>query len=1314
MSSPAGLQQSQTNFLAQWMPSSSRAGVILNPSPDLAESLRYSSTWDSRDTEDSFSSHFAPLPASRSSSCLSVHAIDSEESVTDINHLNHRPREKISSDKQASGPHGASLRLAGETHSMDEMISQSQELPLTLKLDQLRQWQKHMQEQLKAQQLEELLRLQEEQQRLLGLAQGGREGPDCTGSPSLTEADWGESSLQTQETPAPKSPPLNAPLAPANWRQGNSLQGAPPDQKQVGPDTLGTHIWNYRDQQQSVDESCEDQDATAHAASSMSEDLSVCEADETEADPENRPIKPGIIGQKRTFEELLEEQLRLEDQKLRASQPQQQSPESTDGMRANPKRAFLKRGEGLSRFTNQNKATVPNRGSKKHSKPQPQVKVNVPRSSESRTLQKAGVNQRPPVQRKTAVLNKENRPRIPLSTPQEPRAPQPAAARVLGAHQRQNTDPPDTAQPPPTRRLSQRVPLKEASNMKLMQSSQLATVNKPSGPLPRLVTKQVGLREGPGTSDKGAVSSARDTAKGNPASVRIPEYSFELSFQERLRRWESERQTESVELGEFELLEQAAEELSFSSNSSFVTKVLQLDRQQHRHLQSSRGGHPRRLSSTPIKSPRPSPPKGPEGGEGERRSYGCGAPAETGEDLLRSAARAGEDHDDEEEDDDEDTERKPEASDISSTSSSEFGDEVVAGSSHVPTFPSSLCFSTSNPPYDKRSYQDQGRVENSGQGGEEDDHSMVSSDPDDSTLLEDKEDHQGHLVFDDDDTWNDLEETGGAHAESLVPAAMVNDLTSPERMLTRKTAMVKGVVPDRGGAMGTANQDPDPPPTSQLMTRLFPTLKPKAHIAPSPLVEARHTEQGAGQQGQQSRQLRERLVELELEIERFRKENSALAKLRQENEQSQESLRKERAEFEQRKAEELARFEEFRKEETRRLQKERQVFEKHASAARAIPDKKERQEILCLKQQLSSLQEELRRRESRWSTTHSRLRQQVEALGTDNGALREEVRTLERLRLSTWKSSHADADKERKDKPGFFESSSGTKTVKFASPPESMRSSPPQISHTTRGSPGGSSPPSAGGIRSSLKRSNPAPSPEALAGRGGSPGAGSTSQDTTLNQEHSLNLSPRAGDQQTEETSEVEEQQPSQEVLTHPDGKTERLLPCGGRLILFPNGTRKEVSADGQTAKVTFFNGDIKQVLGDQRVVYYYAEAQTTHTTYPDGMEVLQFPNNQTEKHFSDGRKEITFPDQTIKNLFPDGKEESVLTDGTVVQVNPDGTKVIQFITGQREVHTAEYKRREYPDGTVKTVFTDGRQETRYPTGRVRAKDKDGNVVMDN
>lgn len=41
----------------------------------------------------------------------------------------------------------------------------------------------------------------------------------------------------------------------------------------------------------------------------------------------------------------------------------------------------------------------------------------------------------------------------------------------------------------------------------------------------------------------------------------------------------------------------------------------------------------------------------------------------------------------------------------------------------------------------------------------------------------------------------------------------------------------------------------------------------------------------------QSKQLRERLVELEIEIDRFKKENAALTKLRQENEKNQENLR---------------------------------------------------------------------------------------------------------------------------------------------------------------------------------------------------------------------------------------------------------------------------------------------------------------------------------------------------------------------------------------------------------------------------------------
>lgn len=124
----------------------------------------------------------------------------------------------------------------------------------------------------------------------------------------------------------------------------------------------------------------------------------------------------------------------------------------------------------------------------------------------------------------------------------------------------------------------------------------------------------------------------------------------------------------------------------------------------------------------------------------------------------------------------------------------------------------------------------------------------------------------------------------------------------------------------------------------------------------------------------------------------------------------------------------VANLEEVRKEENRKLQRDRKLFEQHAAAARAIPDKKEREEIqvslslflslsyvalspqvslplsycitvtLCLdvplqslRQELASLQEEMNRKESRWGTTHGRLRQQIDSLNMENAALKEEV-----------------------------------------------------------------------------------------------------------------------------------------------------------------------------------------------------------------------------------------------------------------------------------------------------------------------------------
>ena len=60
-----------------------------------------------------------------------------------------------------------------------------------------------------------------------------------------------------------------------------------------------------------------------------------------------------------------------------------------------------------------------------------------------------------------------------------------------------------------------------------------------------------------------------------------------------------------------------------------------------------------------------------------------------------------------------------------------------------------------------------------------------------------------------------------------------------------------------------------------------------------------------------------------------------------------------------------------------------------------------------LKRQVSDLQEDLKRKEAKWSSTHGRLRSQIEMLVRENTDLREEIKVMERFRLDAWKKAEA-------------------------------------------------------------------------------------------------------------------------------------------------------------------------------------------------------------------------------------------------------------------------------------------------------------------
>lgn len=221
---------------------------------------------------------------------------------------------------------------------------------------------------------------------------------------------------------------------------------------------------------------------------------------------------------------------------------------------------------------------------KKEQKLQSKARVISHRNSASASIKKGGSNRSPrhPVQRKTATLNKENQAKG-LSLP--PQGSKAAWTKVLGGHQRQNTDGLKSVKTDPELGKSkQHVPeqVKEGDNRQVGQSIHALTncgPNKHCNP----VTKQVGTCGGSEKTDSDATNERSYGAEFTNVRTQLSEGggvsrdSFELTFQEKLRHWECNKQLENMELGEFELLEQAAEELSFSSNSSFVTKVLYSD-----------------------------------------------------------------------------------------------------------------------------------------------------------------------------------------------------------------------------------------------------------------------------------------------------------------------------------------------------------------------------------------------------------------------------------------------------------------------------------------------------------------------------------------------------------------------------------------------------------------------------------------------------------------------------------------------------------------------------------------------------------------
>ncbi|KAF5299837.1 hypothetical protein FQA39_LY11374 [Lamprigera yunnana] len=157
----------------------------------------------------------------------------------------------------------------------------------------------------------------------------------------------------------------------------------------------------------------------------------------------------------------------------------------------------------------------------------------------------------------------------------------------------------------------------------------------------------------------------------------------------------------------------------------------------------------------------------------------------------------------------------------------------------------------------------------------------------------------------------------------------------------------------------------------------------------------------------------------------------------------------------------------------------------------------------------------------------------------------------------------------------------------------------------------------------------------------------------------------------------------------------ESILSDGTTQIKYRNGDIKSISSDGNIIIFQYFNGDIKETnLLQGTIWYHYFKNKVNETTTADGREVIEFPDGQIEKRDKYGRCEISYPNGIICKLKSDGTGEALYPDGTTTHIN-------------------QYKRREYPDGTMKIYYPDVALETRFANGRVRLKNKFDRLIMD-
>ncbi|XP_071645602.1 uncharacterized protein Sas-4 isoform X2 [Temnothorax longispinosus] len=543
--------------------------------------------------------------------------------------------------------------------------------------------------------------------------------------------------------------------------------------------------------------------------------------------------------------------------------------------------------------------------------------------------------------------------------------------------------------------------------------------------------------------------------------------------------------------------------------------------------------------------------------------------------------------------------------------------------------------------------------------------------------------------------------------------------------------------------------------------------------------------------------LKSRLLELEKEIDIFRRESSALLLQRRKLQEEETILRKQYAEKEKNFEENRRRVQNQLEEEKKRVAREKAAMESRIRDAqeKARQSKTDRQKAQALREELEQLRDELTIKESRWSAAESRYKSELRVLRVEISRLKQEIANLQNikktnvrnLRKSTGQvitkainqinkrvyvapskepppkicqdlsdtssdTSVRDIDDEDEDKSGnksivkAINVNDGFGQIEDDASVNKVRHKQVEIESQPKGNqklPEGNVVEKKRYLYENLlkdatsdlmENENPSCTKQGMlndpqpiitqmqnAKSNHRSNSSSTNEDferaayVASNTEHYANRSREVNQDSDKNDAEMEMEKRKGRMSPEKNlNSTLHATSFHSQISKASTDAVEQIQFPDGRIEYWYPNGNVKKIFPDQEVtkmIYYNGDVRETDKN----RRVKYFYAATRTWHTTtpDGLEILEFPDGQVEKRMPDGTVEVLFPDGTVAQTFINGDKILTLPNGQKEIHTKEHKRREYPDGTVKLVYTDGTQETRYSSGRKRLKDKDGNLLMD-